>query len=300
MRVFVTGASGFVGSAVVKELIGAGHSVLGLARTDAGAAIVAKLGATVLRGGLEDLDVLRSGAAASDGVIHTAFIHDFSNFVASCTVDRRAIETLGEALAGSNRPLIATSGIALLAQGRVATEDDKPAEHPQYPRVSEKTAASFAARGVRAMTIRLAPSVHGDDARGARAGFVSMLIAMARQGGVAAYVGDGLNRWAGVHRLDAARLYRLALEKGKAGAAYHGIADEGVPMKEIAGVIGRGLNVPVKSLTPEEAAAHFTWMASFAAMDMRASSAKTRAELGWQPKEPGLLADLDQPRYFES
>lgn len=300
MRVFVTGANGFVGSAVVQELIGAGHAVLGLARTDVGAAIVAKLGATVLRGGLEDLDVLRRGATESDGVIHTAFIHDFSNFAASCAVDKRAIETLGEVLAGSNRPLISTSGVAQLAQGRAATEDDKPVDHPQYPRVSEKTAMSFAARGVRAMTVRLAPSVHGDSEQGPRAGFVSMLIAMARQGGLAGYVGDGLNRWAGVHRLDAARLYRLALEKGTAGAAYHGIADEGVPMKEIAGVIGRRLNVPVKSLTPEEAAAHFTWMAPFAAMDMAASSAKTKAALGWQPMEPGLLADLDRPRFFES
>ncbi len=300
MRVFVTGANGFVGSAVVQELIAAGHSVLGLARTDAAAATVAKMGATVLRGGLEDLDILRRGASESDGVVHTAFIHDFSNFVASCAVDKHAIEALGEALAGSNRPLITTSGVAMLAQGRLATEDDVPPEHPHYPRVSEKAAMAFVARGVRAMSVRLAPSVHGDGDQGPRAGFVSILIAMARQGGLAAYIGEGLNRWAGVHRLDAARLYRLALEKGKAGTKYHGIADEGVAMKEIAGLIGRRLNVPVKGLTPEEAAAHFTWIASFVAMDMAATSAKTRAELGWQPKEPGLLADLDRPRFFES
>ena len=294
MRIFVTGATGFVGSAIVKELIGAGHQVLGLARSDAAAKSLVTVGADVHRGSLEDLESLRSGAAASDGVIHTAFIHDFNNYAPAADADRRAIEMLGAALAGSDRPLIVTSGTLLVQRQRsLATEED--AHNPNFPRKSEEEALTLAACGVRASVLRLPPSVHGNGDHG----FVPRLISIAREKRVSAYIGDGLNRWPAVHRLDAAHLYRLALEKGTAGAKYHGVADEGVLTREIAEAIGRGLNVPVVSKSSEEAAAHFGWIARFFGIDGPASSAQTQERLGWRPVEPGLIADLNAEHYFE-
>jgi nucleoside-diphosphate-sugar epimerase len=294
MRVFVTGATGFVGFAVAQELIGAGHQVLGLARSEAGANSLVAIGAQVHRGDLEDLESLRTGAAMADGVIHCAFNHDFSKFAANCELDRQAIEALGSPLSGSGRPLIVTSGIGLLAPGRAATEEDLPPAVPTgFPRVSEQTAVLVAGRGVPTSVMRL-PQVHDP----VKQGFVSYLVAVAREKHLSVYVGDGRNRWAAVHRLDAARLYRLALEKAASDgnsevARYHAIGEEGVPMKEIAEAIGRGLKVPVVAKSPEEAAEHFGFLGAFARLDMPASSALTQERLGWHPTGPGLIADLD-------
>ncbi|MGP8232221.1 MAG: SDR family oxidoreductase [Methylovirgula sp.] len=287
MRVFVTGATGFIGSAVVKELIAAGHQVLGLTRSEAGAKALAAAGADAHHGDLEDLDSLRSGAAAADGVIHLAFIHDFSKFAENCEIDRRAIEALGAALKGSDRPLVVTSGVGLVAPGRIATEDDKPT--PDFPRASEATALALVADGVNASVARL-PQVHDT----VKQGLVTYAIAIAREKGVFAYVGDGHNRWPAAHVLDVARLYRLALEKAEPGAIYHAVAEEGVSHKDIADTLGRRLQIPVKSIAPDEAQAHFGWLAMFVAHDMPASSEKTRKKLGWQPTGPGLIADLEQ------
>jgi nucleoside-diphosphate-sugar epimerase len=294
MRIFVTGATGFIGSAVVPELIEAGHQVLGLTRSEAGAEALRAAGAEVHRGELTDLESLRKGAEQSDGVIHLAFIHDFSKFQENCEIDRRAIEAMGSVLARSNRPLIATSGLAGLAKpGELATEDmDLPKDFP-FPRVSEQTA--FSLKGVNAAVVRL-PQVHDT----AKQGLVTYLIALAREKGVSAYVGDGGNRWAAAAVADVARLYRLVLDKNEAGAKYHAVAEEGVRVRDIAEAIGRGLQIPVKSVSPDKAESHFGWLARFAAHDLQASSAKTRERLGWNPTGPGLITDLDHMRYYET
>ncbi|ABX14977.1 SDR family oxidoreductase [Burkholderia multivorans] len=288
MRVFVTGATGFVGLPTVKELIAAGHRVLGLARSDEGEKSLAAIGADVHRGSLEDTESLRAGAAAADAVLHLGFVHDWSNFAQSCEIDRRAIEALGSVLAGSDRLLIVTAGTAgLAAPGRLATEDDDvPPDFP-FPRVSEQTARAL--KGVRSAVVRL-PQVHDT----VRQGLLTYAVAVAREKGVSAYVGEGRNRWAAAHISDVARLYRLALEKNEAGAKYHAVAEEGIPMRDIAEAIGRALKVPVASLSAEEAPAHFGWLAAFAGHDLVASSEKTRKVLGWNPTGPGLIADLER------
>ena len=295
MRVFVTGATGFVGSAIVQELIGAGHQVLGLVRSDDKAKALAATGAEVHRGDVQDLASLRAGAAEADAVIHTAFIHDFTKFKENCEIDRHAIAALGEALEGSSRPLIVTSGTGLLRRDRAVTEDDTYTSGPNaIPRIAtEESADAVKARGVNVSVMRLPPSVHGAGDHG----FVPMLVNLAREKGVSATVGAGSNVWPAVHRFDAARLYRLALEKNAGPRRYHAVAEEGVPFKEIATVIGKRLGVSVVAKSPEEAATHFGWFAHFAAMGNLASSGQTQALTGWQPKEIGLIADIDA-HYF--
>lgn len=297
MRIFVTGATGFVGSAVVADLIAAGHQVLGLARSEVSAATLSAAGAEVHRGDLEDLDSLRAGVEAADGVIHTGFIHDFVRFKAVCEMDGRAIDALGAALAGTGKPLVVTAGLALVASGRLAVETDVgPAVSDAYPRMSERQAALAAAGGARVSVVRLAPSVHGAGDHG----FVPMLIDIARQKGVSAYIGEGLNRWAAIPRQDAGRLFRLAVEKGAGGANYHGAAEEGLPFREIAEAIGQGLGLPVISVSADKAADHFGWFAGFAGIDCAASSELTRVQLGWQPTGPGLITDMETGGYFPS
>ena len=294
MRVFVTGASGFIGSAVVPELIGAGHQVVGLARSDANAKAIAAMGAEVHWGTLEDLDSLKSAAAAADGVIHLAFIHDFSKFAENGQVDKRAIETMGAALEGTNKLLVVTSGVALLAPGRLAIETDHSLAGDGIPRVSEAAAFAFADRGVRATAVRL-PQVHGADGK---AGLISYFHEIARDKRVSAYIGDGSTRWAAAHRLDVAPVYRLALEKGVAGTSYHAVGEEGVPMLDIAKVLGRQLGVPTASIPAEQAMEHFGWLGMFVTRDAPASSALTQAWLGWKPTHGGLIEDIGRPGYF--
>jgi nucleoside-diphosphate-sugar epimerase len=298
MRVFVTGASGWIGRAVVPELLAAGHAVTGLARSDASAAAVAAAGADVVRGGLDDLDLLRSTAAACDGVIHLAFKHDeaFSGgFQAAADADLRAIETFGAALEGSGRPLVIASGLAGHPSGRLVTEDDVPDPGAVAgPRIrSELAALALADRGVRSASVRLAPSVHGTGDHG----FVATLVEIAGAQGVSGFIGEGANTWPAVHRDDAARLFRLALESAPAGSVLHGVGEEGVPTRAIAEAIGRQLGVAAASIAPDAAAEHFGWMATFFAIDVRASSARTRELLGWEPAGPGLIADLDAGAY---
>jgi nucleoside-diphosphate-sugar epimerase len=295
VKVFVTGATGFIGYSTVRELIHAGHQVLGLARSEAGAQSLIAAGAEVHRGALEDLESLRSGAAASDAVIHTAFRHDWSRFAESCELDKCAIEAIGAVLQGSSRPFIVSSGVGV-AQGRAATEDDPPlSASPSLPRVSEATAVALIERGVCVSVMRL-PQVHDT----VKQGLVTPLIAIARAKGVSAYVGDGQNRWPAAHLLDAARLYRLALEKGTAGARYHAVAEEGVRLKDIAAAIGGGLNVPVTSISQEQTKEHFGFFGFFAGRDSPVSSARTREQLGWNPTGPSRLTDLENMQYFQA
>ncbi|WP_405836474.1 SDR family oxidoreductase [Streptomyces sp. NBC_01518] len=296
MRVFVTGATGFIGSAVVRELLDAGHTVTGLARSDASAEALTAVGAAVHRGSLDDLDSLRAGAAAADGVCHLAFIHDFTDFAANCATDLRAIETIGEQLAGTDKPFVVTSGTPGLGDGRVATEEDsvEPGSFAAIRQPSEIAAVALAERGVRSSVIRLPRSVHGTGDQG----FVPQLIAVAREKGLSAYVGEGAARWPAVHRLDAARLYRWALESAPAGAQYHAVGDEALPLRELAEVIGRRLDVPTGSVAPEQAVDHFGFLGLVASLDCPASSALTRKQTGWEPVEVGLIADLETGHYF--
>jgi nucleoside-diphosphate-sugar epimerase len=308
MRVFVTGGSGWIGSAVVPELHGAGHQVLGLARSDASAAALTAAGAEVHRGTLDDLDSLRAGVAVTDGVIHLAFKHELAfsgDFQGAADADRRAVETFGDALTGSDRPLLIASGTLGLAPGRLATEEDGHGSVPEGgtlglgPRTRWATSElvlSFASHGVRSSVVRLPPTNHGDGDNG----FMATIVGIARDKGVSGYIGDGANRWPAVHRLDTAHLFRLALEKAPAGSTLHAVADEGVPIRDIATVIGRHLELPVVSVSPEDAAGHFTWLADFLAADSPASSAITRRQLEWEPIQPGLIDDLDNGHYFDN
>ncbi|MBY0559377.1 SDR family oxidoreductase [Hyphomicrobium sp.] len=294
MRVFITGAAGFIGTATTKELIANGHQVVGLARSDANAEALQKIGAEVHRGSLEDLDSLKRGAKETDGTIHCAFIHDFSKFAENGQIDKRAIEAMGDVLAGTNKPFIVTSGTGLVAPNVTVTEEMRRESSPTAPRVSEQAGLAYASRGVRAIAIRL-PQVHGGEGK---AGLITYLLQLARQKGAAAYVGEGNERWAAAHRLDVARLYRLALERGTADAIYHAVGEEGVPMKQVIEVIGRALNVPVISIRKEDAGDYYGPLAMFAGLDMPASSALTQQWLGWKPREIGLIADIGQPGYF--
>src|SRR5580692_9837953 len=302
MRIFLTGATGFIGSAIVPELINAGHQVLGLTRSDVGAGALIAAGAEVHRGNLEDLESLRSGAAKADGVIHCAFDHsafgsDFSKFVEVCEKDRRAIEALGDALRGSDRPLVITSGTGIgnAVPGQPASEDHFDPNHPNPRKGSEVAGASVAERGVNVSVVRL-PQVHDT----VKQGLITYAVQVAREKGVSAYIGEGRNRWPAAHVQDVAHLYRLALEKREAGSRYNAVAEEGIPMREIAAVVGKGLKVPVVSLPPEKAQAHFGWLAMFAGFDMPASSEQTRKHLGWNPTGPGLIADLENMQYFQA
>ncbi|MGW3208141.1 SDR family oxidoreductase [Streptomyces sp. NPDC001135] len=302
MRIFVTGASGWIGSAVVPELVEAGHQVAALARSDASAAALGAAGVEVVRGTVDDLDVLRDAAAASDGVIHLAFKHDIAfsgDFQGAAEADRRAVDTFGEALAGTGRPFVLASGVAGLAPGRVATERDMPTFDGSPVSIRAVTAQEvlgFASRGIRSSVVRLSPTCHGEGDNG----FMAMLVALAREKGVSAYIGDGANRWPAVHRLDAARLFRLAVERAPAGSVLHGAAEEGVTIRAVAEVIGRHLDVPVTSVPPEAAAGHFTWLAGFLGLDAPMSSTLTRELLDWEPAQPVLLEDLGKGHYFEA
>jgi nucleoside-diphosphate-sugar epimerase len=296
MRVFVTGASGFIGSATISELIGSGHDVLGLARSDAAAAVVEATGGEVQRGSLDDVDALRAGAAAADGVVHLAYNHDFSDMAGAAELDRRAIEALGTELEGTGKPLAIASGVLGLASGRAGTEQDSP-DLATHPRIANAAAAlALADRGVRSSVVRLAPTVHGEGDHG----FVAVLIEIARTKGISGYIGDGSARWPGVHRLDAATLFRLAIEQAPAGSVLHGVADEGVPTRAIADIIGRHLDIPVVSIDPDQAEEHFGWLALFLALDSSTSSALTRKLLNWEPTHLGLIDDLDQGHYFRN
>lgn len=296
MHVFVTGATGFVGSAVVKELLEHGHEVSGLVRSDASAEALARTGAHVIRGSLEDLDSLRRGATQTDATIHTAFNHDFSRFAENCELDRRAIETLGDALVGTDKPLVVTSGLGHMQPGQLATEDAPSLPvSPAYPRASEATAEAVASRGVHAMVVRLPFTVHdaGDH------GFIAVLVNIAREKGFSAYPGDGLNRWPAVHRLDAARMYRLAVERGTRGARYHAIAEEGVPFRDIARTIGQELGLAVRGLDDDEAIDHFGWFRRFTGLDIPASAERTAKTLGWAAEHTTLLDDMAR-HYFDT
>jgi nucleoside-diphosphate-sugar epimerase len=304
MRVFVTGASGWIGSAVVPELIGAGHQVIGLARSDASAAALRAAGAEVRVGTLDDLDSLRDAAAESDGVVHLAFKHDLAfsgDYQGAADADRRAVETFGDALAGSDRPLVIASGTLGVSPGRVATEldghgpdDAAGGGGPAARRATAEFVLSLASRGVRSSVMRLPPTNHGDGDNG----FMATLVGIARDKGVSGYIGDGTNRWPAVHRLDSARLFRLAVESAPAGSTLHAVADEGVPIREIAEVIGRHLDIPVVTIAPEEAGEHFSWLGHFIGLDSPASSVLTRELMRWEPTHAGLIADLDEGHYF--